>query len=654
MRKTLPANTAVSRIDGKRGIVNNEYTCNGRGRTHVKKRMIVCCLLLLLLGIASGAGAEDQATYQRAADFLIEIEEDGSAIVSERWEVEFSGEDEFSRYGRVYLPSQRYALTDWHVAVDGKPCTLLGAPDEARPEGRAAVYEDERGTVVEVYHRSENEARTIEIGYTVQDAVLLYDDVAEFAWNLTGASEVSHTGYVRASLTLPYAEGAETADYHIWAHGPLNGSLVKEDANHASLSVGDVPGEEPLDVRVAMPPDWFTGGHRMDGNGMGTILAQEARLAERANFRRHALTIRLCVLAAVAALCLCLAWILKRTGVIGRGGYATGGERVRSAWRHDAANEPEYLYALPDGCSPALVGLLCHFYDRADVSGQILTATLMELSRKGCVKIENDTDQAYLSFNKVDAELLPHEQAMRELLLWAAQDRARLSMQDVKARMEEKPEEAKKKLDAFFAPVETELKSLTERPRWNQNGFVLVGMSSVLAFLLCVGMTLLTSVEMYLSGLLLAAALFFIVLRWGAPGVRLSQEGEDVLAGWSAFGRYLDAFVLEKETALPDVNVWRQWIVYATAMGRDERLLEALPLRYPEMKAGSYDGGVNPWYSYALYSSAMNSSLHDLGDSMRTASKWQPAADASAAGSGGGFSSSGGGSGSGSGGSFSN
>ncbi len=620
----------------------------------MKKRILIGCLLFWLLGVAFGAGAEDRTTYQRAADFQIEIEEDGSAIVSERWEVEFSGEGEFSRYGRVYLPSQRYALTDFRVSVDGEPCALLNASDEDRPEGHAAVYEDERGTVVEVYHRSENEARTVEIGYTIQNAVLLYDDAAEFAWNLTGESEVSRTGEVRASLTLPYAEGAELSDYHIWAHGPLNGSVAKDDVNHASLSVGGVPDDEPLDVRVAMPPEWFTGGYRMDGNGMETILAQESRLAERANFRRHALTIRLCALAAAGALCLGLAWMLKRSGAIGRGGYATGGERVRSAWRHDAANEPEYLYALPDGRSPALVGLLCHFYDRTDVSGQILTATLMELNRKGCVRIENEADQVYLSLVKAETGLLPHEQAMLDLLMWAAQEKTRLSMQEIKARMEEKPEEAKKKLDAFFAPVETELRSLTERPRWNQNGFVLAGLSAALAFLLCVGVTLLTSVEMYLTGLLLATALFFIVLRWGAPGIRLSQEGEDALAGWSAFGRYLDAFVLGKEAEPSDGNVWRQWVVYATAMGRDERLLEALALHYPEMKAESFGEGINPWYGYALYSSTMNGSLHDLGDSMRTASKWQPAADASASGSGGGFSASGGGCGGGSGGSFSN
>ena len=110
------------------------------------------------------------------------------------WRVRFE-DQEYSRYWRSYRRDAWYSLGDWEVSLDGEALTLLEAPSEERPEGCFAVVEDGSDVRVEIYHRSENVAREIRIAYTVENAVILHDDVAEFRWDLTSASEISYTAW---------------------------------------------------------------------------------------------------------------------------------------------------------------------------------------------------------------------------------------------------------------------------------------------------------------------------------------------------------------------------------------------------------------------------------------------------------------------------
>lgn len=619
----------------------------------IKKLILIVTSLCLLLGLACAAGAEDKTTYQRAAAFDIVLLEDGSASIEERWEVDFRGEGEFSRYGRIYLPSERYALRDVRVAVDGVDCTMLDAPDVDRPDGYAAVYADERGTVVEIYHRSANQSRAFKIGYTVTDAVILHDDTAEFGWNLTSGDEVSYIGQVQANVRIPYSEGTTQADWQIWAHGPLNGYMEKTDVNRALLEVREAKNTEPVDIRLAMPREAFTGGYLEAGSAMRKILAQEERLRVQAGFRRSGGAIWLASTLVIGALCILLGrWVLRLQSV-GRGGYATGGERVRSPWRYDAAGEPEYRIALPDGRSPAFVGLLCHFYDHDDVSGQILTATLMDLSLRGHVKIDNDAENAYITLTAEAEEpsLQPHERALLQLLREAMQGQPRVAMRAITDFIDANPKEAHARLDAFFAPVQEELSQVSEPTAILQRGAAVGALMAALALLLCLGVMAFTSVLMAATMVVLPIAVFILAGHKGAPGVRLTREGEDILAGWSAFSRFLDAFVLGRQEA-PELDCWRRYVVYAVALGKEKSLLEALPLRYPQIQAQTDDSYFGALYGNPLYMHTMSGAFDDFGRSMHGAATWRDPSQSAGSGDGG-FSASAGGSGSGSGGSFS-
>ena len=161
---------------------------------------------------------------------------------------------------------------------------MLEAPSEERPEGCFAVVEDGSDVRVEIYHRSENVAREIRIAYTVENAVILHDDVAEFRWDLTSASEISYTGVVSARLFLPSVVTEE--EWFAWAHGPLNGTIEKNGGAGAVLRAEDVPDYTVVDMRLAMPRALFTGGYVEESAALEGIHEEEAELARQANQER--------------------------------------------------------------------------------------------------------------------------------------------------------------------------------------------------------------------------------------------------------------------------------------------------------------------------------------------------------------------------------
>jgi len=63
---------------------------------------------------------------------------------------------------------------------------------------------------------------------------------------------------------------------------------------------------------------------------------------------------------------------------------------------------------------------------------------------------------------------------------------------------------------------------------------------------------------------------------------RYTQKGADEVALWEAFERFLKEFTLMDEKELPELVMWEEYLVYATAMGIGEEVLKQLPEKYPD------------------------------------------------------------------------
>ena len=250
-------------------------------------RRLLCGLLLLVLvlGLCRPVYAAEKYMNCTSADFHLELDSMGNLYVSENWSYFFGG-GPITRYARRYRHPEP-GVTEYsgiHVFLDGVELNLLSAPDEARPEGCAAVYEENDETVIEVYLNAYYEEHTISVEYNLSSAVILHEDVAELRWNFSSTHEAFDIDALDATIVLP--EAVETRGMSFWGHGPTeNGFFIAEEEDGFVdtfwLHTENVAKDQNVSARFAMPLDLFPYGKRFEtGKAYDRILEEEHALQD--------------------------------------------------------------------------------------------------------------------------------------------------------------------------------------------------------------------------------------------------------------------------------------------------------------------------------------------------------------------------------------
>ena len=207
----------------------------------------------------------------------IQLDAQGNARVSETYTLSFTG-GVFSEFARSY-PLVDCFRQDWAAYIDDEPLSVIEVPDESRPEGCAAVYENEESAEVELYHRSADQKRRFTIEYTAYDAVTIFNDTAEFCWTLKSEDEENAIPLITATLLFPETQDVllSAAEYNAWLHTPLGGSVTMED-DYAEFSMSGVEHNAGADIRLALPTRLFPdAGVIENSDAAARIAAEEMR-----------------------------------------------------------------------------------------------------------------------------------------------------------------------------------------------------------------------------------------------------------------------------------------------------------------------------------------------------------------------------------------
>ena len=378
-------------------------------------------------------------------------------------------------------------------------------------------------------------------------------------------------------------------------------------------------------------------------------------------------------------------------------------ERIRHSYnlkkfRNSPTQSPRYCRDLPDDRPAPAVDKLLHFYDGKSSLSRQLSATLLELNLKNLVSFQTTAGDTGLLLNEPLGEKLfpspaPQENAEADSnqahdpgyqeILWnyllnAADGSGQISIKDLKKYIKDNQEAALKFRSSFEGAVEREhaerVKSRdVERyspGRWKLR-LLLSAVAGFLAMLirmccdLYYGVELDASIQAGLITFAVAMILLTVFRMWEklvkAPCYVLDQQAEDDLALWQAFKRFLDDFTNFEEKKLPEFSVWREYMVYAVAMGNGQKVAKALSLKYPEALSTGTDTMSDDMYRW-LQDMALYDAMDSIGREVAEARQPRSSSSGSdsgcsdnwsdSSGDGGGFSDSDGGSDSGSGGDF--
>ncbi|MCL1912620.1 MAG: DUF2207 domain-containing protein [Eubacteriaceae bacterium] len=646
------------------------------------KRKISTILLTLILCAIIISPVSAAGPIIEAGHYDIEILENGNAQVTESWSVSFDTERTYQVYFRKYQKPGSYSLANWKASIDGRPLERMPVASDSNPEYSFSIIESANEYMIEIYHKSNDVKRDFVIGYTIENAVKIYSDAADFVWDLTGSNEATTIGVLTATVTLPSGLESEES-YRIWAHGPEHGTFVKDNAVQASLQVANVYTYQIVDIRVVLDPILFSGGAYIGGNKLEEILSYEKELADQANLERERQQAEYEQLAQERreweARNPILSWLRysRLSGVIWFLSFSFGllmpiiiPVKAILKFEKDSkplyipANSPDYFRQLPDDTPPAILNHMFVNYNLPKIKSlnnqHAFSATMLDLFTEGYLEmISIGGDEIEISVNRGKTPGHDFERTLISLISSVAADKnsnAPVALKEIQSYISKHRKvvsEIRRKFEKEIAESAKEsqyLEEYTRRKTGLGKMFLSIGgVGIMLGTVLGLGFAAESMEESLLfTGYLIAFVLIGIgalpiLLMKEKKGFAATQLGTDRSALWMAFKKFLDDFTTFREKQFPEFRLWEKYLVYATALGASKKLIQELALQYPASSLSDE----SDYLRHRMFSETVSSGvLLDAVDTIQNIA--YPSSDSSGSGDGGGFSSSDSGSGSGS------
>ncbi len=603
----------------------------------VSIRRLLWLLAVLALLLVFGAGAAIGRSHNFAnLDIDAWVQEDGSLRVEEHRVVSFSGR--FTGMYQWINTGPGVDITDIEVREGS---TVYRRLDQLSPgpAGTFFVREEPEQVYIDWSYVAVDETRRFTLSYTMTGAVKVHDDVAELYIQYVGDEWDQQTQRVLVRQHLP--AGASAEDIRAWGHGPLHGEVNIVDGETVEFQVRPLPANTMLEGRITFPPELVPAAPddiRTGRAGLPGILEEEEAWAREANMRRWLARLQwvaAALLPAIALFLAIMAWV---------------------KWGRDFKPQfdGDYFRELPGDYSPAEMSVL---YSGRTVSANDLTATILDLARRGFIAIEEveretkgllrtktTTDYMIKRTEQPLDGLAEHEAELLDFLFKRVdKGRGEVGFSD----LERFAKNNKRTFASFWKQWQEKAKLEAEKHDFFDHSvepmktrYVIGGM---LAFGLGVG-------GIFLEWIVLGAALIVsgVILFIGGLSIgRRSRQGAEDMARWKSFRRFLLHFSNMDKNEIPSLILWEHFLVYAVSLGIAKEVIKQLQIVFPNLEQDGYRFGRGWYYGAALGTRGMDQSISNLTSTMSStvSQSIRTATSQSSSGSGGGGGFSGGGGG---------
>ncbi|HHX73798.1 MAG TPA: DUF2207 domain-containing protein, partial [Firmicutes bacterium] len=598
-------------------------------------RLLVLPLFALLFFLLQPKPAAARSYHFPRINIEAEITPSGHMWISEERTAEFSGAFQ-GMFVWIKTPPPT-SISEVTVAENGVSYTF-NPGDTYGPAGTYFLRDEGDRLYVDWSFDAADEQRTFTISYRVNNVVQVHDDVAELYYQFTGDAWETHADSVRIRLKLP--PGTASQDIRAWGHGPLHGKVDILADGTVSWQIDKLPAKTFLAGRVTFPPSLVPQAATKTGKtALPHILQEEEQLAAEANTARSRSRLLVFLAALIVAGSLITAFFAW----------------LRYGKEFTPAFDGDYYRELPADYTPAELGVLWRFGRTAP---EDLTATLLDLARKGYLRIEEISKEkkGLLGGTKRDYKVIRtakdgllqgHEKNLLDFLFTALAADGEFTFAEL--------EQFAKKKQAEFRSFWSAWQGLLS-VRGSALGFFDTGGTPKAALLatgvimLPLGIFLLATQTAILGPALLISGIILFISSFTLR--RRSRSGAEDFARWQAFRRFLlDFSNLDKHT-LPALVVWEHYLVYAVTLGVASEVIRQLQLVYPQATDGSHRFG-HGWFLYGTHTGhagslasltiSFNSINTRITNTIRTAASVQSSGSGRGGGfSGGGFSGGGG------------
>lgn len=496
--------------------------------------------------------------------------------------------------------------------------------------------------------------KTYKISYTVEDAVSKHLDYAQLYWQFVGEDFGISSDKIIGTITLP-GNALNKEEIKVWGHTEeLNGEIYATGLNKIEFTVNDFNSGRYVEIRTLFPTSMIAFSNRGNNTAiLDSVIKEETVWANEANERRARRDFLNGLITIVANIVLVLVSILFIRNMIKKK------KKLKGMKKLIPTENIIYFREMPrKNATPAQA---IYVYKKiktgiqSDAIGKVFSATLLHLNMKRIIDFQVNKNQngkdniSIILKDKTGGTLLENrdEQVIFEFLLSAFSEynKDEITVKELQNYIKKQSSKILELQDKIQNGTKEELRenklqSKEEEEKYGRVTLALVGYIMSLMFTIIFGAVVAVEINMYiLIGALPLAVISLI--NTILTSIELSrvniytQEGVDESEKWKGLKKYMEEFSMLDKREVPEIVIWEEFLVYATAFGIADKVLKQLKIVYPNFES-SIDVNTYSGMYLMMNTDFSNSFSNAISSSMSSAYS-------SASGGGGGFSGGGGG-----------
>ena len=483
-----------------------------------------------------------------------------------------------------------------------------------------------------MYHRTDNRKTAFLIKYTIDDAVVMHNDVSELYWTFIGEDFQDGLNNINIRVYLP--ENDNTDHFRVWAHGDLTGEVYKHDNSYVEARINRINPGSPVDIRMTFDKDLIKDSSSLDYNNedaLDEIIKIETKRADEANRQRAIAKVIYYVFLGITAIS--VIYQLISIYII----YRLFDKEYKSDFINDYNREFIEDYDVE----------VVEYVMNKNIGSNAMSASIMNLIYKKKIKVERilDSKKEEYKFTLVDRENVSDaENHLINFLFIIVGDKESFTTKQLKQYAK-----STKTYDAFTSNYTTWNNKVTRIGKSlniyeNHFGVGIYSFIYLIIAILCIVISANLGAFNYLMvlNIILSIGIFIYTLVFK----KRTKYGNEHYVRWKAFKRFLEDFGDFENKELPEISLWEKYMVYATVFGIADKVAKVMNVKIKEMQVNNTNINTNygDYYYHCNLSNYINSAITSaISQAAATAAaEIAKSAASSGSGSGGGFSSGGG------------
>ena len=490
----------------------------------------------------------------------------------------------------------------------------------------------ENGKSYKMYYEADNEVVGFLLEYTLEDVVVLHDDVAELYWTFLGSDFEDPIYDLQIKVHLPKEDPSD--NFRAWAHGDLTGNIEFLDRQTLLATVNKVAANTAIDVRTTFDASLMNESlvsKKTNEVALDQIIEVEEARAKDANLLREKNARNLFtanILCIVYIIIILIWWIYV---------YFRYDREYKSSFN------VKYNREFIENYNVEVVDYLMN----QTITPNAMSASILNLIYKKNIQV-NELPTEKKKTKNYEFVLVNRDQTTdtEDVLL-------DFLFETVGKENKFTTEELKK----YAAGSNTYMNFQKSFSNWQncvrkdgekQNFFEKNGLPIVSSiFLLLIAFFIIffisyLKVDTFLALIVMALSIVFLI--YSLLIRKRTKKGNEDYVRWKAFKNFLEDFGRFDIKELPEVALWEKYLVYATVFGLADQVEKAMNVKIQEYPQGTVGAYYPTWVDFHI-AHMVSHSINRSFTSNQTAitnSRIASSSRSSGGGFGGGFSSGGG------------